>query len=276
MLQGSNWMQNATHRSAKRGCLASRLSELLTGALLIALLTPGSAIAADFSCTSSDTPNTNPATTNQLTELEEVVVTPRAFVSRTRDLGAWLKRLEGQFRYEGYVLQCGNDRSVSRRPVTGKAACVSLHNGANEAQRSLYCVADVKWSTAHSEVGEQVEGSTLPLSPTVITYGVKPDLPGIQFMQLDSKGIATHGSGKLTGDTLVASEPCGPGDTCRKVTRITARPESDEITMIVDIQIDSRREIRHSFLLHRLSNRQMRKTPNDLLTRDDLLLVGER
>lgn len=110
----------------------------------------------------------------------------------------------------------------------------------------------------------------------MITYGVKPDLPGIQFMQLDSKGIATHGSGKLTGDTLVASEPCGPRDTCRKVTRITARPESDEITMIVDIQIDSRREIRHSFLLHRLSNRQMRKTPNDLLTRDDLLLVGER
>src|SRR5690606_34837667 len=114
------------------------------------------------------------------------------------------------------------------------------------------------------------------LSPAITIYGVASDLPGIQSMQIDSKGIATHARGKLTGDTLTTTGSCGLTGSCKKVTRITARPDSQEIAMLIDVEIDARRVLRHAFLLHRVSNVQMRKTPNGLLTRDDLLLVGER
>lgn len=269
-------MPNEKRETAEKRMVALPFTALLRRILPLVLLLPGSALAAGFTCTPSATQSTAPPITDQLAELEEVVVRPGGFTSRTRDLGAWLKRLEGQFSYEGYVDLCGNGKAADQRPVTGEADCVSLYNGTSEARRSLYCVVNVHWPLVRADNGAHVMGGESHLSPAVVTYGVVPDLPGIQFMQIDSKGIATHVLGKLTGDTLIATESCGLPGSCRKVTRITARPESQEIAMLIDVEIESRRVLRHVFLLHRVSNIQMRKTPYDPLTRDDLLLVGER
>jgi hypothetical protein len=74
----------------------------------------------------------------------------------------------------------------------------------------------------------------------------------IMFMQLDNKGNAEWGAGVLTGDTFVSREPCvGIPGVCQKITRITAKPDSDEIHMVTDVEVDSRRVLRQSFLLHR-------------------------
>lgn len=244
--------------------------------LWLVLALPSPLLAAELSCTQSPVGTPPPLADNRLALLDEVVVTPRKLTSRTRDLGTWLKRLEGQYSYDGYVDLCGNGNAADRQPVTGQADCVSLYNGNDEARRSLYCVIDVRWPQVRGTDGAPVMGGESPLSPAVVIYRVAPDLPGIQLLQMDSKGIATHARGQLTGDTLTATESCGYPDLCRKVTRITAAADSQDISMLIDVEIDSRRALRHAFLLHRESNIQMRRGQHGALTRDDLLIVGER
>ena len=130
------------------------------------------------------------------TELDEVFVTPRKSVRRTRDLNAWLKRLEGQYRYEGYVDLCGQGHAADRRPVTGEADCVSLYETFVRSNVGLYCALNVRWP--------QVQGEN-----------------------------------------------------------------------VVDVEIESRRVLRHAFLLHRVSNVQLTRTPNGARMRAELLSVGE-
>jgi hypothetical protein len=244
--------------------------------LALVLILPGPALAADLACAQPNTLKTPAPAKGSLPELEVLVVTPGKPTSRTGDLGAWLKRLEGQFRYEGYVDLCGNGNATDQRPVSGKADCVSLYNGSDESRRSLYCVIDVRWPPVLDRNGAPVMGGESHLSPAVITYGVVPDLPGIQFMQMDSKGMATHARGSLTGDTLTTTGSCGVPGSCRKVTRITAQSDSQDVAMLIDFEVDSHRVLRHAFLLHRTSNIQMSRTRHDALARDELLQVGER
>lgn len=266
-------------RNTAGKCLAApHVSAFSRWIFLLALLLPGPMLAAGFACTQPATRDTSLPAPSQLTELDEVTITPGKSTTRSRDLSAWLKRLEGQYRYEGYVDLCGNGNAADQRPVTGKADCLGLYHSddyefqppPDEPLTSLYCVVDVRWPPVRGENGVPVLGGESNLSPAVINFGVVPDLPGIQFMQIDSKGMATHAEGKLVDDTLTTRESCGMPGFCQKVTRITAVPDSDDIAMLVDIEIDSHRVLRQAFLLHRLSNIQMRRT------RESLRWVGER
>lgn len=242
--------------------------------LLLTLLLPGPAIAAGFTC--SRQVESALASGSRFDELEEVVINGSKPTSRTKDLGAWLRLLEGQYSYEGYVDLCGNGNAAEQRPVTGKADCVSLYETSTEPLLSLYCVVDVRWPQAQGENSTPVMGSEPSRSPAMVIYGVVPDLPGIQFMQIDNQGIATHAHGKLTGDTLTATESCELPGFCRKVTRITAIPGKD-IAMLVDFEIDSRRVLRHAFLLHRVSNIQLSRGPHNVMAvGGELASVGER
>jgi hypothetical protein len=45
-----------------------------------------------------------------------------------------------------------------------------------------------------------------------------------------------------------------PTGSCQKITQITAGPDSNKISMLVDIEIGRQRALRQSFLLHRESN----------------------
>lgn len=229
------------------------------------LLLPGPVLAAGFSCAQPDTADAPPFAGTQLAELDEVVVTPRQVVHRARDLGTWLKRLEGQYRYEGHVDLCGQGRAADQRPVVGEADCFSItRDPDNVPLRGLYCVIDVRWPQVRDENGAVVMGGESRLSPAVAIYGVAPDLPGIQVMQLDNKGIATHAKGQLTGNTLITRASCGTPDDCQRVTRITAHPDSEDISMLIDMEIGSRRVLRHAFLLHRISNIQMPPSKQNL------------
>lgn len=240
--------------------------------LLIALAFPLPAPAAGFTCTPSPARQDPPSASSQLTELEEVFVTPARVIRRQRDLGAWLKRLEGQYSYEGYVDLCGQGNAADQRQITGKADCIALaHHPAEMPPSGVYCVVDVRWPQVLTEEGLPITGGTSTLAPAVLIYGAAPDLPGIHFIQIDSEGIATSARGQITGDTLVTKQTCHlPPGTCQKVTRVRAAPGSDEIQMLIDIEHDSQRVLRHNFLLRRVSNIQVRPD------RHNLLQVGER
>lgn len=246
--------------------------------LALVLLLPGPVLAAGFTCAPPATPDTPPSSRSELTELDEVIVSGSRATRRTRDLADWLKLLEGQYRYEGHVDLCGQGNAADQRPVTGKADCAGLYYdsdgsppGSRSRLRGLYCVIDLRWPEARGEDGVPVIGGESTLSPAMVVYSLESDLPGIQFMQIDNKGMATHAKGQLTGDTLTTREPCGIPGACRKVTRITAQPGSEDISMLIDVEIDSRRVLRHALLLHRVSNIQVRAG-----NRRDLELVGER
>lgn len=241
-------------------------------ALASFFLLSGPALAAGFTCAQPDALDAPPPAKNQIPELDEVIVTPGKSVRRTRDLGAWLKRLEGQYTYEGHVDLCGNGNAADQRPVTGKADCASLYDGHKVARTlSLYCMIDVRWPQVRDEDGMPVPGSEAGLSPALMVFGVVPDLPGIQFMQIDNKGMATHAQGSLTGDTLITRASCGSPGSCQQGTRITARRDSAGIFMLVDIETEAGRVLRQAFVLRRVSNVQMRPG-----RRQDLESVGER
>lgn len=263
------------------GCRAAVHDKAIrTFLLVLALLLPAPSLAAGFACSAPAATDFSPHARSNPAELDEVIIKPGRSTTRTRDLSDWLKRLEGQYRYDGYVDPCGNGNAVDQLPVTGRADCVSLYQFApyppNPKLRSLYCSLNVHWPPVRGENGAPVMGGESDLAPAVAVYGVVPQLPGIQFMQIDSKGLVSQGRGKLVGDMLTTIESCGMSGTCRKITQITARKGSKEIAMMVDVEIDSRRVLRNAFLLHRVSNVQLTRARDYDRARVEMQSVGER
>jgi hypothetical protein len=244
--------------------------------LTLLLLLPGPVFAAEFACSPSATEKAPAAEQGSIRELDEITVTGARSIARARDLATWLKLLEGQYRYEGSVDICGAGNTVEQRPVTGKADCASLYENSTPLSHSLYCKIDVRWASVLGESGTPIPGSQSSLSPAVVVYGLAPDLPGIQFMQIDNKGLATHAKGRVSRDTLTTREPCSLAPSCQKVSRITAQADSTNIVMLIDFEVGTRRVLRQAFLLHRVSDIKMTRSGERFLTENELLRVGER
>jgi len=222
--------------------------------LLLILLASGSVLAAGFTCA----PPAASATTNALEELEQVVVTGQKTRTATRDLRAWLKQLVGRYTYTGYVDLCGNGNVADQRPVGGNADCIAAASTPN-----VQCTVNVRWPAATGANGEPVLGGESSLLPAFVIYSLENHyVPErrinrlqLMFTQVDNKGVAEWASGTLVGDTFTATEPCvGISGACQKITRITASPDSDEISMLADVRVDDKPVLRQSFQLHRQSN----------------------
>jgi hypothetical protein len=200
--------------------------------LALALMLSGPVLAAGFTCA----PATETDNRAALDELEEVVITGEESETDTKDLQAWLQLLVGRFTYEGYVDLCGKGNSKDQRAVTGSSDCIGSGSTPN-----VHCTVNVRWPAARGENGAPVLGGSSSLLPALV-----------MFTQVDNKGVTEWASGMLVGDTFMSREPCVgiPGD-CRKTTRVTARPGSNEISMLIDVRIDDERVLRQVFLLHR-------------------------
>jgi hypothetical protein len=235
-------------------------------ALALLLLFSGPALAAGFACTQPAT--TADADSNKkaaLDELEEVVVSVERITTRTKGLMAWLKLLVGRYTYEGYVDLCGKGNAKDQRPVTGKSDCITAGSTPN-----VQCTLNVRWPAAMGENGVPVLGGVSNLLPAFVIYSLesryvpelKIDRLNLMFTQVDNKGVAEWASGTLVGDTFTSRVPCvGIAGICEKITRITARPDSSEISMLIDVSIDNQRVLRQVFLLHRESNLSNGKSP---------------
>lgn len=240
--------------------------------LLPLWLLPVAVIAGQPSCPTLADRSTSPPARADLLELDEVIVAPRRATRRPAELGAWLQRLQGQFRYEGQVAVC-SDGKLDQLPVTGTTDCRSLYARGSEQLLSMYCVASAA-SLPVAHESPAVVLLALRLAPAVSVLGVVPDLPGMQLMEIDNQGMASHSRGTLSGDTLTMTGPCGLPGSCRRVTRVTATSGSGQVSMRIDFESGTYR-VREEFLLHRVSDLQSRDVRRTIVTRDDLLLTGE-
>jgi hypothetical protein len=86
----------------------------------------------------------------------------------------------------------------------------------------------------------------------MIVYALDLNYLGIQFLHVDSRGMADSGLGYLTGDTLTTTTDCVDlsGD-CKRISRIEARPDGKRIQMQIDIEQDGTRLVRYTFVLRR-------------------------
>lgn len=182
-------------------------------------------------------------------ELDEVQVTAkRSQAKRIRDprgLSAWLNRLRGQFTYEGFVELGSDDTSRRRRVVSGANRCDAFGPAVN-------CTVQVSWQEMHGSDGEDVPGGVSTLTPAMVVYAADLNYLAIQFLHVDSRGMADSGMGYLTGDTLTTTTDCVdlPGD-CKRIARIEARPDGKLIRMQTDIEQDGKRLVRYTFVLRR-------------------------
>jgi hypothetical protein len=231
------------------------LAALENVVLTLTLTLSGPVLAAGFSCAHSAHPGKQNGT---LEELEEVVVTGARVKTKTKDLQEWLKLLVGKYTYDGYIDLCGKDNAEDQRPVTGRANCIAQSSTAN-----VQCTVNVRWPETRGEHGDPVLGGVSSLVPAFVIYALENRyIPeenvarlALMFTQVDSKGVAEWAAGTLVGDTFISKESCVgiPGD-CHKITRITAKPNSNEISMRIDVDIDNQRVLRQEFLLHREPN----------------------
>jgi hypothetical protein len=226
---------------------------------------PGSVPAANFTCARP----TGPSGQQGVDEVEDARSGVRK-ESGTRQMQAWLARLVGQYSVEGYVDLCGQGKPKDERPATGTVDCIAAGS-----PPSVHCKVDVSWPPATSGNGAPLPGGVSNLAPAQFLFslythehydfdGMIPGEPtggsdrrGLHFLQLDNRGIAEWASSELVGDTFLARENCVdiPGN-CHKITRITARPAGDEISIRVDVEIDRKRVLRQVLLLHRRSGDQ--------------------
>jgi len=188
-------------------------------------------------------------------------------VADMRALRAWLVLLAGRYSFAGYVDLCGQGHAVDLRPVTGSADCIL--SGPNP---DVHCKVDADWPETRAEDGTPVLGGVSGLRQAQLVYSLENSGTraiqvrgwGIQFVQVDNKGRADWASGVLLGDTFTAGELCvGIPGSCQKITRITARPGSNEISMLIEIQIDHQPVMRQTFLLHRRPNLQQSDPSGD-------------
>jgi hypothetical protein len=232
----------------------SRASRLIP---VLALLLPAPLFAAGSVCAP---PPPRPEKKENLDELAEVVVVAKETSTYLKDLRAWIKRLVGQYDYEGYVDICGNGNPADQRPVTGRADCIALGS-----MPSVQCTVNMQWPVAVQENGEPVQGGSFNLVSAHVIYSVEnryiPEEQinrwGLMSMQVDSKGRAEWASGTLIGDAFVSKEPCvGMPGSCLKRMRITARPDAKEIYMVVEIEVGEQPVMRQALELHRESKAQ--------------------
>jgi hypothetical protein len=179
-------------------------------------------------------------------ELDEVLVSGARRVRSEQGLAAWLNRLIGQFSYEGFVELESDGAPRGRQPVNGASKCVAFGP-------AVHCVVQAVWPEVRGSNGEALPGGVSTLAPAMIMYGADVNFMAIHSQQVDNRGVADSGLGYLQGNVLTTITECMdfPGE-CRRTSRVNARPDGKLIRMQIDIEQDSKRMVRYSFVLRRL------------------------
>lgn len=218
----------------------------MTGLAMVMALTPWvSAPASDAAAPSLPPPPDS--TLNP--ELDEILVSG---ARKTRDPVAvleWLRRLLGQYSYEGYVELRSPGAPQGRLPVRGSGECTGFGPGPG-----VQCAMRVTWPRVRGADGAEVPGGVSSLVPAMTLYGFDADFIAIRFQQVDNKGLANPGRGYLTGDVLTTREPCVDVlEHCERITRINAHPDGSVIQTQVDIEQDSVLVVRYVFVQNRIA-----------------------
>lgn len=177
----------------------------------------------------------------------------------------WLRRLTGRFKVDG-VLDTkphpadSPDDASDLLEVKGRIDCKPVG-----ASAGVQCVLGITWREQFDFYGNPI--SVPNLSPAMALYGLVPGRPGIDYLQVDNKGLAEGGAGANTGNratfrvkcinttssitgggtpnaAVLASDEGAAASTagetmnplsCQRVTRIHANPGDNSIDMWIDI-----------------------------------------
>lgn len=211
-------------------------------ALLLLAICAGSVRAAESQPSSGSATQSTPDD-----ELGEVVVSGEKPTRKVGDLIPWLRRLIGQYTISGQIDLAGQGNQQDRLTVRGIGICVGFG-----VAPGVQCEVNVRWPEVQAADGQPVLGGVSTLTPAMILYGLEPDEIGIRFLQVDNRGHAEGGVGFVTGDTASFTTSCTDvPEGCRRITRITAVPETEVIDVQVDTELDYRLATRLRFQMHR-------------------------
>jgi hypothetical protein len=194
---------------------------------------------------------------NRIEELGEVVVTGEKATRKVADLIPWLRRLLGQYSYNGWVDLGGQGNPEDRRPVRGVGLCMGFG-----VAPGVQCEINVRWPQVKGPAGEEVMGGVSTLDPAMILYGLEPDEIGIRYLQVDNTGLAEGATGTIIGNTATFTAPCAdiPGN-CRRITQITADSDSKIVDMQIDTELDYVLAMRFRFQMTRIGTVQAPEAP---------------
>lgn len=147
---------------------------------------------------------------------------------------AWLRGLVGHYRYTGVeevppesctTNAFGMDdprtcAGAQPREAYGSWDCIAIGAGAG-----VHCIFG---STAPLRISDITDGAVPNLnldSPTMVLFGIDPDVPTLRYMRIDDDGIAYEATGSLRGNTASFRKPCrhGPVASCLEIFRIELR-----------------------------------------------------
>lgn len=193
-----------------------------------------------------------PGTQEDIEVLDDVVVSGEKPTRKVAELIPWLRRLLGQYTFDGFVDLGGKGDPDDRRNVRGIGTCIGFG-----VAPGVQCEIDVRWPETRGPNGEEIPGGVSALAPAMILYGLEPDEIGIRYLQVDNRGLAEGATGLVTGDTAAFRAPCvdQPAD-CQRVVRITAKPESTIIDMQIDTELNLQVALRYRFQLTRVAQVQ--------------------
>jgi hypothetical protein len=163
------------------------------------------------------------------------------------EMDAWLRRLVGQYRYDGVAVQtAGKNAGHILDSVEGRGVCVGFGVGPGAS-----CM---------------INAGLFPLNPAMLLYGIDPDELGIRYLQADDKGIVQSSLGFLKADTVTFKRPCmnwqAANPTCEQIIRFRATPRRT-LEMWIDVVFDHNYDlsISYVFYMRNLSQDQAREVP---------------
>jgi hypothetical protein len=183
-------------------------------------------------------------------ELDEILVEGRKPVRDPEKIVDWIRRLPGRFVVDGSVDLHGHGNSDAPLAVQGRSDCMAF-----QPMPAVQCELKLRWPEVRGANGEKILGGVSNLDPAALLYAYDTDHIGIRYMLVDSEGIAESASAYLlTGDTLVTRSKCVnvPGN-CQRMMWITAAPELKQVSMRIELDVDSQRVASLNFVMHRIA-----------------------
>jgi hypothetical protein len=232
--------------AAARGVPKKNMKGLRVGLVGMTLLLAGAGLAAVAAQAPADQGRAA-AAPGQTQELDEIIVRGVRPSRNPSEIFTWLRRLLGEFRFEGYVDPFGSGESSDRLPVRGAANCVPFG-----VAPAVHCDLQVLWREARGPDGEAILGGTSPLVPAVIIFGFEADYLALRYQLVDNTGLAQGGMDYLRDDTLTTTTPCaGIAGKCERVMRVQARPDGKQVRIQIDVDRDSGPPVRYMFVMNR-------------------------
>ncbi len=154
--------------------------------------------------------------------------------------------------------------------IKGKGDCVGIGKGPG-----VQCILDVSWQDIYAVEGRNLPGGVSFLSPAMLLFGLDPGQDAIHYLLVDNKGLPEGGPGSNKGNRAIFKTTCVNApillsampevvpderrpdrprnwQTCERVIRISAKPDSRVVNISMDININDETFTRMEITMRRV------------------------